>query len=125
MKGGGGNGVRGRCLPRAGKDRSEGRDCRGRRERQPRWRQEHLARGSIAAPVPAQGNGANPRRGIKRYRRKGRECFVSDEEICRLSARLKAHESRRAQRVTVIRLLLLTGCCKGKILTLKRSGTAP
>ena len=63
--------------------------------------------------------GSNPCRGIKRYRRKGRERFLSDDEIRRLSARLTAHEVRWSQHVAVIRLLLLTGCRKGEILTLQ------
>ena len=63
--------------------------------------------------------GSNPCRGIRRYRRKGRERFLSDEEIRRLSARLKAHTTRWPQQVAVIRLLLLTGCRKGELLTLQ------
>ena len=63
--------------------------------------------------------GSNPCRGIKRYRRKGRERFVSDEDIRRLSARLSAHEARRPQHVAAIRLLLLTGCRKSEIVTLQ------
>ena len=65
--------------------------------------------------------GSNPCRGIKRYRRKGRERFLSDDEICRLSARLAAHEAPWPQQVAIIRLLLLTGCRKGEILTLRWS----
>ena len=65
--------------------------------------------------------GSNPCRGIKRYRRKGRERFLSDDEIHRLSARLTAHEARQPQQVVVIRLLLLTGCRKSEILTLQWS----
>ena len=37
--------------------------------------------------------GSNPCRGIRRYRRKGRERFLSDAEIGRLAARLSAHEA--------------------------------
>ncbi len=65
--------------------------------------------------------GSNPCRGIKRYRRKGRERFLSDEEIRRLSARLSAHEVRWPQQVAIIRLLLLTGCRKSEVLTLQWS----
>ena len=65
--------------------------------------------------------GSNPCRGIKRYRRKGRERFLSEDEIRRLSASLKAHEARWPQQVAIIRLLLLTGCRKGEILTLQWS----
>ena len=65
--------------------------------------------------------GTNPCRGIRRYRRKGRERFLSDEEIRRLSAVLAAREGRSPQQVAVIRLLLLTGCRKGEILTLRWS----
>ena len=65
--------------------------------------------------------GSNPCRGIKRYRRKGRERFLSDGEIRRLSERLAAHEGRCPQQAAIIRLLLLTGCRKGEILTLQWS----
>ena len=51
--------------------------------------------------------GSNPCRGIRRYRRKGRERFLSDEEIRRLSATLSAHADRRPGQVAAIRLLLL------------------
>lgn len=65
--------------------------------------------------------GSNPCRGIRRYRRKGRERFLSDDEIRRLSARLSAHAERWPLQVAVIRLLLLTGCRKNEILTLRWS----
>ena len=65
--------------------------------------------------------GSNPCRGIKRYRRKGRERFLSEDEIRRLSARLSVHEVRWPQQAAVIRLLLLTGCRKSEILTLQWS----
>ena len=61
---------------------------------------------------------SNPCRGIRCYRRKGRERFLSDDEIRRLSARLSAHADNRPQQVAVVRLLLLTGCRKSEILTL-------
>ena len=62
---------------------------------------------------------SNPCLGIKRYRRKGRERFLSDDEVRRLSERLTAHEARWPQQVAVIRLLLLTGCRKSEVLTLQ------
>ena len=62
-----------------------------------------------------------PPSAIRRYRRKGRARFLSDEEIRRLSARLSAHANVRPQQVAVIRLLLLTGCRKSEILTLRWS----
>ncbi len=65
--------------------------------------------------------GSNPCRGIKRYRRKGRERFLSDDELRHLSTRLAAHEARYPQQSAIIRLLLLTGCRKGEILTLQWS----
>ena len=61
---------------------------------------------------------SNPGRGIRRYRRKGRERFLSQDELRRLSERLSAHATRFPQQVAVIRPLLLTGCRKGEILTL-------
>ena len=65
--------------------------------------------------------GSNPCRGIKRYRRKGRERFLSEDELRRLSARLSARAIRCPLQVAVIRLLLLTGCRKSEILTLRWS----
>ena len=62
---------------------------------------------------------SNPCLRIPRYRRKGRERFLSDEEIRRLSACLSAHSERWPEHVAAIRLLLLTGCRKGEILTLR------
>ena len=65
--------------------------------------------------------GTNPCRGIRRYRRKGRERFLSDDEIRRLSQRLTAHAARCPLQVAIIRLLLLTGCRKSEIMTLRWS----
>ena len=49
--------------------------------------------------------GSNPCRGIRRYRRKGRERFLSDAEIRRLAATLSVHEGERPlhRRRTVMR----------------------
>ena len=65
--------------------------------------------------------GSNPCRGIRRYRRKGRERFLSDEEIRRLSAVLSERAARRPSQVAAVRLLLLTGCRKSELLTLRWS----
>ena len=65
--------------------------------------------------------GANPCRGIRRYRRKGRERFLSDEEVRRLSRTLAAHGEHSPLPAAAIRLLLLTGCRKGEVLTLRWS----
>lgn len=71
--------------------------------------------------------GSNPCRGIRRYRRKGRARFLSDQEIRRLSARLSTHAKACPLQVAIIRLLLLTGCRKSEILTIRwtdyRDGT--
>ena len=63
--------------------------------------------------------GSNPCRGIRRYRRKGRERYLSDEEIRRLAARLSVHEADWPLQVAAVRLLLLTGCRHGEVLTLR------
>ena len=65
--------------------------------------------------------GSNPCRGIRRYRRKGRERFLSDDEIRRLSKALSAHAERKPLQIAAIRLLLLTGCRKNEIPTLRWS----
>ena len=63
--------------------------------------------------------GSSPCRGMRRYRRKGRERYLSDAEIARLAARLSAHEGEWPLQVAAIRLLLLTGCRKSEALTLR------
>ena len=68
-----------------------------------------------------RSEGSNPCRGMRRYSRKGRERFLSDEEIGRVAARLAAHEHERPLEVAALRLLLLTGCRKSEILTLRWS----
>ena len=63
--------------------------------------------------------GTNPCTGIRRYRRQGRERFLSAAEIHHLGEVLARHEADHPQAVAIIRLLLLTGCRKSEIVTLK------
>ena len=63
--------------------------------------------------------GTNPCAGIKRYRRRGRERFLSVAELRRLGDVLTRHEADHPQFVAIIRLLLLTGCRRSEIVTLK------
>ena len=65
--------------------------------------------------------GSNPCTGIRRYRRKGRERFLSEPELRRLSTILASHEGRHSRDVAFVRLLLLTGCRKSEISTLQWS----
>ena len=63
--------------------------------------------------------GSNPCKGIKRYRREGRERFLSAAEIRSLAAVLDRFEADRPQQAAIIRLLLLTGCRASEVRTLK------
>ena len=63
--------------------------------------------------------GSNPCRGIRRYRRRGRERFLSEEEVRRLGRVLEQHEGEHAMYVAIVRLLLLTGCRRREIVTLR------
>ncbi len=63
--------------------------------------------------------GSNPCVGIRRYRRKGRERFLSPVEMWRLGAALTRHRDKRPLYVAAVELLLLTGCRKSEILTLQ------
>ena len=63
--------------------------------------------------------GTNPCAGIKRYRRQGRERFLSTAEMRRLGTVLDRHRADQPMSIAIIRLLLLTGCRKSEIATLK------
>ncbi len=65
--------------------------------------------------------GSNPCAGIRRYRRKGRERFLSGPELRRLGQVLDRHEARHPRKAAFVRLLLLTGCRKTEIATLQWS----
>ena len=65
--------------------------------------------------------GSNPCAGIRRYRRRERERFLSTEELRRLAVALATHEGKYPHKVAFIRLLLLTGCRKNEIATLRWS----
>ena len=65
---------------------------------------------------------ANPARGVVRNRRVRPTRFLSQAEVERLRAALDAHGAGRGpggQQADVIRLLLLTGCRKAEIVTLR------
>ena len=61
--------------------------------------------------------GSNPCGNIRRYRRRGRERFLSREETLRLGTVLKRHEGNAL--AAAVRLLFLTGCRKNEIVTLQ------
>ena len=67
-------------------------------------------------------DGSNPCRNIKHFREERRERFLSDEEYRRLGEVLREVEregSERPSAIAAIRLLMLTGCRKAEILTLR------
>ena len=63
--------------------------------------------------------GSNPCTGIRRYRRKGRERFLSEAELCRLGRVLDGQEERYWREAAFLRLVLLTGCRASEIATLQ------
>jgi integrase len=63
----------------------------------------------------------NPCRGVRKYKEKKRERFLSREELGRLGEALRIEEEFAPSAVACIRLLLLTGCRLGEIQTLKWS----
>ena len=65
--------------------------------------------------------GSNPCVGIRRYRRRGRERFLSMQELGRVALVLDDCEEDRPGEVAFIRLLLLTGCRRDEIRTLRWS----
>ncbi len=76
----------------------------------------------VMAPAEVYGcrpEGSNPCKGIRRYRRKGRERFLREEEVRRLGSALSFYEEIAPIYVAIIRLLLLTGCRSSEIVTLR------
>ncbi|MCY4548233.1 MAG: site-specific integrase, partial [Defluviicoccus sp.] len=63
----------------------------------------------------------NPCKGIRRYRRRRMERFLSAAEYRRLAEALDRQGRKRRLRVAAVRLILLTGCRKSEILTLQWS----
>ena len=63
--------------------------------------------------------GSNPCKGIRRYRRQGRQRFLSEDEVRRLGRVLEHHEGNHPMYVAIVRLLLLTGCRRREIVTLR------
>jgi integrase len=62
---------------------------------------------------------SNPCRGVKKFKEKRRERFLSRKELRRLGEALRIEEEFAPSAVACIRLLLLTGCRLGEIQTLK------
>ena len=63
--------------------------------------------------------GSNPCTGLRRYRRRGRERFLTVDETRRLGAALAARAAAAPLGSAVVRLLLLTGCRQSEIRTLR------
>ena len=61
---------------------------------------------------------SNPCRGVRRYRQRGRERFLTFDEAHRLGSALDSLEAASPLPVAVVRLLLLTGCRQSEIRTL-------
>ncbi len=66
-----------------------------------------------------RAEGSNPCKGIKRYRRRGKERFLSKEEVTRVGVHLKRYQYTHPPIVAIIRLLILTGCRKTEVVTLR------
>ena len=68
------------------------------------------------------GEGCNPCRSVKKYPERKRDRFLTDAEFVRLGRVLDEAAAQRGvptQAVAAIRLLMLTGCRKSEILTLR------
>ncbi len=62
---------------------------------------------------------SNPCKNAKRYRMQPRERFLTAEEMARLNAVLTRDEFYCPQAVAIIRLLMLTGCRAGEVVSLE------
>ena len=64
-------------------------------------------------------DGSNPCAGLRRYRERRRERFLTDAEYQQLGAALAAHEAVAPLAAAVVRLLALTGCRQSEVRTLQ------
>ncbi|HME71117.1 MAG TPA: site-specific integrase [Myxococcota bacterium] len=77
---------------------------------------------SLAEAWKYRPKGSNPVRGLERYRERGRERFLSSEELGRLGDALAAAEAEGIElkgALAAIRLLILTGARRSEILSLQ------
>ena len=77
---------------------------------------------SLAQTWELVPHGRNPCKAVRHYREQSRERFLSPEEYRRVGAALKEVEADGSMwppAIAAIRLLMLTGCRKSEILTLK------
>ena len=63
--------------------------------------------------------GSNPARGIRRYKTKPKERFLTNDEMARLGAVLKREAHAYPMQTAFIRFMTLTGCRGGELLSLK------
>lgn len=66
-------------------------------------------------PVPMRPDGLNPAKGIERNPENKRHRYLTEAEVAALMKALAAHEDQQA--ANIIRLLILTGCRKGELLS--------
>ena len=102
--------------------------CSGGLPRSTQRRPLQIARAPILSVIFRQAEvygyrpeGSNPCSGIKRYRRRNRERFLKDDEIRRVSHVLDSKHENHPLLAAIVRLLLLTGCRKSEILSLRWS----
>jgi len=69
----------------------------------------------IDPPVPMRLDGVNPFRGVEQNPEQKRHRYLSKDEVAALMKALAALEDKQA--ANIIRLLLLTGCRKGELLS--------
>ena len=62
---------------------------------------------------------SNPTFGLRRYKRTERGRVLTQTEMARLGAVLKSKERRHPLAAAVLRLIILTGCRKGEIMSLR------
>ena len=77
---------------------------------------------SLAEAWELRPAGTNPCRSVRRYKEEKRERFLTPAEVRRLGRVLDAAEAEggtKAYAVAAIRLMMLTGCRKAEILTLR------
>lgn len=74
---------------------------------------------TFAEELGLRPEGSNPTLGLRRYKKRIRERVLTNAEMARLGRAIKARENRFPLKAAILKLIILTGCRKNEIMSLR------